>query len=174
LSTVPAAPSTQAQVQAYRFGRRRLDSALQNGDPLPPIDPNRRTRVGLFVGLGIVAVLVLASAIYGLIRPKRTVGDAAIVRDRDSGAIYVVRDRRLYPALNLTSALLAAGLGFGSVAVKTVDAAALRGYGRGPLIGIPGAPDSSSPTLTCCPRAGAPATPAVRPPRWWESPSRVS
>jgi ESX secretion system ATPase EccB len=142
LSTVPAAPSTQAQVQAYRFGRRRLDSALQNGDPLPPIDPNRRTRVGLFVGLGIVAVLVLASAIYGLIRPQRTVGDAAIVRDRDSGAIYVVRDRRLYPALNLTSALLAAGSASGRVAVKTVDAAALRGYGRGPLIGIPGAPDS--------------------------------
>jgi hypothetical protein len=39
-------------VQAYRFGLRRLDSALQNGDPLPPVDPNRRTRVGLFVGLG--------------------------------------------------------------------------------------------------------------------------
>jgi ESX secretion system ATPase EccB len=142
LSTVPAATSTQAQVQAYRFGLRRLDSALQNGDPLPPTDPNRRTRVGLFAGLGIVAVLVLASAIYGLVRPQSTVGGAAIVRDRDSGAIYVVRDGRLYPALNLTSALLAAGSGSGRVSVKTVDAAALRGYGRGALIGIPGAPDS--------------------------------
>jgi type VII secretion protein EccB len=142
LSTVPAASSTQAQVQAYRFGLRRLDSALQNGDPLPPIDPNRRTRVGLFVGLGIVAVLVLASTIYGLVRPPPTIGDASIVRDRDSGAIYVVENGRLYPALNLTSALLAAGSASGRVAVKTVDAAVLRKYGRGPLIGIPGAPDS--------------------------------
>ena len=139
---MPAAPSTQVQVQAYRFGLRRLDSALQNGDPLPPVDPNRRTRVGLSVGLGIVALLILASAIYGMVRPRRTIGDAAIVRDRDSGAIYVVRDRRLYPALNLTSALLAAGSTSGRAAVKTVDAATLRGYGRGPLLGIPGAPDS--------------------------------
>jgi type VII secretion protein EccB len=142
LSTVPAAPSTQVQVQAYRFGLRRLDSALQNGDPLPPVDPNRRLRVGLFVGLGLVVVLVLASVTWGLVRPQRTIGAAAIVRDRDSGAIYVVRDRRLYPALNLTSALLAAGSASGRVPVKTVDAAVLRGHGRGPLIGIPGAPDS--------------------------------
>jgi type VII secretion protein EccB len=142
LSTVPAAPSTQVQVQAYRFGLRRLDSALQNGDPLPPADPHRRTRVGLFVGLGIVALLILASAIWGLVRPQQTIGDAAIVRDRDSGAIYVVHDRRLYPALNLTSALLAAGSATGRTAVKTVDAAVLRGYDRGPLIGIPAAPDS--------------------------------
>jgi ESX secretion system ATPase EccB len=142
LSTVPAAPSTQVQVQAYRFGLRRLDSALQNGDPLPPADANRRARVGLFVGLGIVAVLVLASVIWGLVRPQQTIGDAAIVRDRDSGALYVVRDRRLFPALNLTSALLAAGSASGRAAVKTVDSVVLRGYDRGPLIGIPGAPDS--------------------------------
>jgi type VII secretion protein EccB len=151
LSTVPAAPSTHAQVQAYRFGLRRLDSALQNGDPLPPVDPNRRTRVGLFVGLGIVAVLVLASAIWGLVRPQRTIGDAAIVRDRYSGAVYVVKDRRLYPASNLTSALLAAGSASGRVPVKTVDAAALRGYSRGPLIGIPGAPDSVVPRADLLP-----------------------
>ena len=138
---MPAVPSTREQVRAYRFGLRRLDSALQSGDPLPSVDPSRRTRVGLSVGLGAVALLVLASAIYGLIRPRPTIGDAVLVRDKDSGAVYVVRDGRLYPAVNLASALLAAGSA-GRTPVKTVDAATLQRYPRGPLIGIPGAPDS--------------------------------
>lgn len=149
---MPTVQSSQVQVQAYRFGLRRLDAALLTGDPLPGPDPNRPTRSALLVGLVLVAVLVLVSVIWGLLRPEKSIGDAPLVLDRASGTVYVVRAGTLYPALNLASALLvigaaanrsgAAGGSGQRPAVKVVDPKELRGFPRGPLLGIPGAPNA--------------------------------
>ena len=43
------------------------------------------------------------------IKPAGQVGTSAILADRDTGAIYVMVDGRLHPALNLISARLIAG-----------------------------------------------------------------
>jgi Type VII secretion system ESX-1, transport TM domain B len=61
--------TSSVQVQAYRFGLRRLDSAVLDGDPLPDRDPNRATRAALCVGLAVTALLVAAVAIWGHLHP---------------------------------------------------------------------------------------------------------
>jgi type VII secretion protein EccB len=143
---VPATPQAQAQVRAYRFGLRRMDSALLTGDGLLVTDPNRPTRLALGGGMVGAALLVFVCAAVGFIRPGHGIGAAALVLDRDSGALYVVRAGRLYPTLNLASGLMIVGASSTSTgprpAVKIATAATLRRYPRGPVLGIPGAPDS--------------------------------
>jgi len=67
------------------------------------------------------------------------VGQSSIIGNRDTGAVYARIGGRLYPALNLTSARLAAG-SFGGP--SWVTAAEISKYPSGPLIGIPGVPDA--------------------------------
>ena len=68
---------------------------------------------------------------------------AAIVGDRDSGAIYARIDGRLYPALNLASARLIAGRADNPHKVRSSQIAE---QPHGPLVGIPGAPSDIQPT----------------------------
>ena len=72
-------------------------------------------------------------------KPAGQVGNSKILADRDTGAIYVMVDGRLHPALNLMSARLIAGEPANPTFVK---AAELEKYPQGPTVGIPGAPTS--------------------------------
>ncbi len=84
--------------------------------------------------------MVIGLAWMGLLhylRPAGLVGGSVIIGDRDSGAVYVNIDGRLYPALNLTSARLAAG---SAAAPAWVTAGEIAKYPTAPMIGIPGAP----------------------------------
>ncbi|WP_018179048.1 type VII secretion protein EccB [Jongsikchunia kroppenstedtii] len=134
---MPAKLTTAAQVNGYRFIVRRLEHALVRWDPRMLHDPMRAQGRAFAVGL-VLAILALAGcAVYGLIRPQGTVGDAHIVAARGSGALYVVVDGTLHPALNLASARLVTN---SAESPKLVGDKKLRSYPRGPLLGIPGAP----------------------------------
>jgi type VII secretion protein EccB len=137
--------ATRWQAQAYRFGLRRIESAVSSGDPLLRGEQSRRRlNMSLIVSFVLAAVILGGFAVYGLVRPKPRIGSAAVVINGDSGGVYVSRDGRLYPAMNLSSALLAAGRGQSSAGrprTTTVDTAAIGGQPRGPLLGIAGAPD---------------------------------
>lgn len=136
---------TKWQAQAYRFGVRRLESAVSDGDPLLRGDRlRRRLNISLIISF-VLAVLILGGfTVYGFISPAPKIGNAAVVIDDETGGVFVSRDGRLYPAMNLASALLAAGRGqSGNSAPSrtTVDTDAIGKQPRGPLLGIPGAPD---------------------------------
>lgn len=142
---MPAESPTKWQAQAYRFGIRRLESAVADGDALLRADRvRRRLNISIIISF-IIAVLVLgAFTVYGFVNPAPKIGAAAVVIDTDTGGVYVSRGGRLYPAMNLSSALLAAGRGQngnGAVSRSSVNSAAIATEPRGPLLGIPGAPN---------------------------------
>ncbi|HEY2272179.1 MAG TPA: type VII secretion protein EccB [Jatrophihabitantaceae bacterium] len=136
---------TKWQAQAYRFGVRRLESAVSDGDALLRGDRvRRRLNLSIIVSIIIAALALGGFAVYGFINPAPTIGDASVVIDSDTGGVYVSRDGRLYPAMNLSSALLAAGRGQSGDSPPsrtTVDSDAIGTEPRGPMLGIPGAPN---------------------------------
>lgn len=142
---MPAESPTKWQAQAYRFGIRRLESAVSDGDALLRADRvRRRLNISIMISF-IIAIIVLgAFTVYGFVNPAPKIGAAAVVIDTDTGGAYVSRGGRLYPAMNLASALLAAGRGQngnGAVSTASVNSAAIATEPRGPLLGIPGAPN---------------------------------
>ncbi len=142
---MPGESPTKWQAQAYRFGVRRLESAVSDGDALLRGDRvRRRLNISIIVSFIIAALVLGGFAVYGFINPAPTIGNASVVIDSDTGGVFVSRDGRLYPAMNLSSALLAAGRGqSGNTAptTTTVDTGTIGHEPRGPLLGIPGAPD---------------------------------
>jgi type VII secretion protein EccB len=136
--------SRRDQIQAYQFLRRRSTSALVLADANHPESPTRRPLIATLAG-AVVLVLVLAGfGIYGLLRPgaaKEWRRPGTIVMEKETGARYVLADDgRLHPVLNYASARLV--VGGDTPRTATVSAASLRGTPRGPVIGIPGAPDA--------------------------------
>ena len=137
----PLAETSRAQVRAHRFASRQLGWALAVHDALPASDPGRRGRRWMLVSALLGLSLLAGSGVIGLIDPQPVWQRAAVLIDTGSGAVFVNRDGILHPALNLTSALLAAtGSGSDRPAVTPVDADLIRSVPRGAPIGIPGAP----------------------------------
>lgn len=176
---MPPESPTKWQAQAYRFGVRRLESAVASGDALLRGDPlRRRLNVALIISVILAALLLGVFAILGLVRPDPTIGSAAVVVDKDTGAVYVNRNGTLYPAMNLASALLAAGTGMSSGAGSASGAPSRTSVGsdviakqpRGPRLGIPGAPGNlpthlDPPQWTICDTTTAdPGRPPSTPP----------
>jgi type VII secretion protein EccB len=100
-------PVTRAQVDAYRFGLRRMDAALVRRDPVPLHEDIRGQRRTVAAGL-VLAILGLAvAAVYGLVVPSPDWHQQTIVVGRQSGALYVVANRKqLVPVANLAAARL--------------------------------------------------------------------
>ena len=57
----------------------------------------------------MAAVICLGALFWSFLRPAGSVGQAAIIADQSTGALYVRVGETLYPALNLASARLIAG-----------------------------------------------------------------
>ncbi|GIE76135.1 hypothetical protein Aph02nite_20850 [Actinoplanes philippinensis] len=135
--------SRRDQLQSYQFMNQRVISAFVMRETDPAQSPLRRGIGALFGGL-MVAVLVAAGfGIYGLL--TRTGADqwqqeGAVVVERETGASFVYLRNRLNPALNFTSAKLAAGRP--DPPVFRIAAKSLAGTPRGVTIGIAGAPAS--------------------------------
>lgn len=121
------------------------------------------------VALSIVFVLIGVGwmALLHVMKPAGLVGQSAIIGNRDTGAVYAKINGRLYPALNLTSARLAVGTATTPAWVKASEIAK---YPTGPMIGIPGVPDSLTVTPSTvsawsvcdtAPTRGNPAAPVV-------------
>ncbi|WP_219107274.1 type VII secretion protein EccB [Austwickia sp. TVS 96-490-7B] len=139
--------STKTQVQAYRFGVQRLKDAVATGQSYRRTLNAPRHGTALLIGVLIAAVGLAGMAVYGIIKPAPSVGDALVLVDTDSGVPYVVRDKTLHPATNLASAMLAADTGDGDVPVRSqsqivrrVNAESIKDMARGSLLGIPDAP----------------------------------
>lgn len=142
--------STKQQVQAFRYGARRVEHALATGSARAGT-PGPRPGISLLVGAVIAGLITAGFAVFGLLRPAPSIGKATVLVDTEGGGAYVVRDGVAHPALNLASALLAAGDtpkadGTGEQAapatptIARVTTSTLATLPKGQLIGIPGAP----------------------------------
>ncbi|MGV0626187.1 type VII secretion protein EccB [Mycolicibacter minnesotensis] len=130
--------STRLQLGAQRFVARRLERALRCGQV-----PGEAAPGGVAVGLGcLLAVVIAAGALVNaVLRPG--VGEAPIMLDRATGALYVRVGDMVHPVFNLASARLIAG----PTDPRPVDGNAIGRARRGPPLGIPGAPGVLGPAL---------------------------
>lgn len=131
--------TNRLQVSGYRFLMRRMAHALVRGDVRMIDDPLRAQSLSLAGGCVLAAIAVTVCAVLAFLQPKGHLGDATIVMARESGALYVRVGDNLHPTLNLASAWLIAGVADRPALVST---SALNRAKRGPLLGIPGAPDA--------------------------------
>ncbi len=135
---MPLNLSNRDQNSGHLFYNRRLRAAITRFSVRMKHDDRKQQAA---VVLSIVLVVIGAGwmALLHVMKPAGLVGESAIIGDRDTGAIFAKVNGRLYPALNLTSARLAVGNAGSPAWVKASEIAK---YPTGPMIGIPGAPDS--------------------------------
>lgn len=132
------------QLHAYRFQNRRALAALVTGEPNVVEPPMRRLTVTTISGIMIAILVAVGFALYGLIKPSS--GDewrdaGVVIVENETGARYVLLNNVLHPALNFSSAVLAAASNQ-KIKIVHVDRGDLDGTDRGATIGIPGLPDS--------------------------------
>ncbi|KOG90451.1 type VII secretion protein EccB [Streptomyces varsoviensis] len=130
-------------LHAYQFATGRLASALVSGDAGNGEAPMRNAGLGAMFGAILAVLLVLGSAVFGLLMPAAAEDtswqhDGALVVQKETGTRYLYAKGELHPTLNYSSALLAAGSG---TQVTEASRKALSDVRRGPTIGIAGAPD---------------------------------
>lgn len=166
--SLPPQSPTRVQIGAYRFLLRRIECALLTGDTGVAGRHLRARRVSLTAGCALAAVVVAGSALLALLRPQVEFDRASIVMGQQSGALYVRVGDIWHPVLNLASARLIARTNANPQPVRESDLARTK---RGPLLGIPGAPQLLGAPLsaeesvwTICDTAGsAPTTLLVGP-----------
>jgi type VII secretion protein EccB len=129
--------ASRLQVSAHYFWQRRNAAALSHHGVRLEYDPEQRRRAALILGFTFALLGVALMFILSWFKPAGQVGHSTILADRDTGAVYVIVDGRLHPALNLISARLIAGQAANPTFVK---AAELAKYPQGPTVGIVGAP----------------------------------
>jgi type VII secretion protein EccB len=101
------APATRDQADAYRFGLRRLESALVRGDAVPLHEQVRAQRRAALAGVVLGALAVAAVAVHSFLVPAPDWRTRSVVLASGSGAMYVVADgTRLVPVANLPAARL--------------------------------------------------------------------
>lgn len=125
---MPRQPATWLHVSAYRYLLRRTERALLGEEV---------GATGLAVGCVVTAIAVAGCAVLGLLRPHVALDRAQIVLSRESGALFVRVGDVWHPVLNLASARLIAATAADPQPVTESDLGATK---RGPLLGIPGAP----------------------------------
>jgi type VII secretion protein EccB len=141
---LPLNLSNRDQNSGHLFYNRRLKAAITRFSVRMKHDDRKQQAA---VALSIVFVLIGVGwmALLHVMKPAGLVGQSSIIGNRDTGAVYAKIDGRLYPALNLTSARLAVG---NAAPVAWVKAAEIAKYPTGPMIGIPGVPDSLAVTAS--------------------------
>jgi type VII secretion protein EccB len=130
-------PTTRLHISGYRFMRRRIECALLGRDLRAVNEPMRAPAQSLIAGLALAVILLAACVVLALLRPQPGLATAPILMEKQSGALYVRLGEILHPVLNLASARLIAKTN--ADPQPTVASALSRGR-RGPLLGIPGAP----------------------------------
>lgn len=134
-------PSRSDQLHSYQFAVQRVVSAVAAHESNPSRPPGRRAGLAILAGVLAAALGLAGFAVWGLLQPggstKWRAGNAVIV-EKESGAKFVYLDGVLHPVANFASAALIVGTS------KTISVArrSLGGAQRGPLLGIPGAPDA--------------------------------
>ena len=142
---MPRQPTTWLHLSAYRFLVRRLECALLHRHIRTVDEPLRAHTASLAVGCVLATIAMAGSASLALLRPQAALGDAPIVMGQESGALYVRVGDTWHPVLNLASARLVAATDANPQPVRESE---LRRTKRGPLLGIPGAPQLVGPPLS--------------------------
>ncbi|MEZ0349656.1 type VII secretion protein EccB [Mycobacterium sp. pR1184] len=142
---MPHQSTTWAHASGYRFLLRRVERALLGGAAGLSDQPLRARTGPLTVGCALAAVAALGCAFIGLLRPHVRLDHAQIVMGKETGALYVRVGDTWHPVLNLASARLVAATDANPQPVPESD---LRRTKRGPLLGIPGAPQLLGPLLS--------------------------
>jgi type VII secretion protein EccB len=135
---VPLNLSNRDQNSGHLFYNRRLRAAITRFSVRMKHD-DRKQQAALALSMVFVLIGVGWMALLHVVKPAGLVGQSAIVGDRHTGQVYAKIDGRLYPALNLTSARLAVG---SAAAPAWVNAREIAKHPTGPMIGIPGVPDT--------------------------------
>jgi type VII secretion protein EccB len=138
-------PTTRLQISGYRFLLHRIECALLSGDASMAGQPLRARTVSLTIGCVLAAIAVAGSAFLALLRPQAAFDHARIVMGRESGALYVRVGDTWHPVLNLASARLIAATDANPQPVRESELGRTK---RGPLLGIPGAPQLVGPPLS--------------------------
>ena len=125
------------QVSAHFFWNRRNAAALSHHGVRMEFDPVQRQRASLILGFIFALLAVALMFVLSWFKPAGQVGQSTILADRDTGAIFVLVDGRLHPAVNLISARLIAGQANNPTFVKANE---LAKYPQGASVGIAGAP----------------------------------
>ncbi|GAA1629094.1 type VII secretion protein EccB [Catellatospora bangladeshensis] len=136
-------PSRQDQLHSYQFTVQRVVSALVMRDTDPAQAPFKRAAGATLASVLLAVVIAAGFGVYGVFSGRgdtKWKADGTVVVEEKSGAHFVYREGRLYPALNLTSALLASGVP--APTVMTVARKSLAGVPRGLTVGIADLPDS--------------------------------
>ncbi|OBB95154.1 type VII secretion protein EccB [Mycobacterium sp. 852002-40037_SCH5390672] len=133
---MPRQPATWLHVSAYRYLLRRTESALLGENVRAAGFGSRRHPASLF-GCLLTAIALAGCALLAVLRPHVALDRAQIVVSRESGALFVRVGDAWHPVLNLASARLIAATAANPQPVTDSDLDATK---RGPLLGIPGAP----------------------------------
>ncbi len=162
---MPRLWETWLHVSAHRFALRRVECALLGEDVATANPRGRAQTASLTLGCVLAAAVVAGTAFIALLRPHVALDRAQIVVSRESGALFVRVGDVWHPVLNLASARLIATTAANPQPVHESD---LSGTKRGPLLGIPGAPQYLGSPLTAdrlafslCDSDGASTTTAV-------------
>ncbi len=129
---------TRHQVSGWRFVMRRIASGVALHDTRMLVDPLRTQTRAVLVGALVLITGLAGCFLFSLIRPSGAAGNEAVLADRTTAALYVKVGEELHPVLNLTSARLIVGRPDNPNTVKSPE---LDKFGRGNLLGIPGAPE---------------------------------
>ncbi len=153
------------QLSGYRFLLRRIECALLGRDIGAVNEPLRAQTASLTVGCVLAAVALAGCAVLALLRPQAELDRARIVMGQETGALYVRVGDTWHPVLNLASARLVAEM---PANPQKVPESRLGHTKRGPLLGIPGAPQLLGQPLsadesawTICDSGGTAATTVV-------------
>ncbi|MGO9507371.1 MAG: type VII secretion protein EccB [Mycobacterium sp.] len=141
---MPREPTTRLQVSGYRFALRRIECALLRRDVRAVNEPMRAHSASLAAGCLLATIALAVCAVVAVLRPQAALDHAEIVLGRESGALYVRVGDTWHPVLNLASARLIAATDAKPLPVRESDLSRTK---RGPLLGIPGAPQLLAPPL---------------------------
>jgi len=145
--------------------RRRVECALLRTDLGTVSEPLRKGAASLAVGCVLTIVVVAGCGFLALLQPQPALDRAQIVMGRESGALYVRVGDTWHPVLNLASARLIAASDANPQPVRESELSRTK---RGPLLGIPGAPQflgeplpADESTWTICDTGSGAATTVV-------------
>lgn len=124
-------------MSGYRFLLRRVECALLGRDLRAVNDPIRESMRSLMAGAVLAIITLAGCALLAVARPQPELANASIVMGKQSGALYVRIGETLHPVLNLASARLIVKA---NADPQPIPESALSDTKRGPLLGIPGAP----------------------------------
>lgn len=130
-------PTTRLHVSGYRFLLRRIECALLGKDIRGVNEPIRAPMQSLMAGAVLAIIMLAGCVVLAMIRPQPALANTPIVMGKQSGALYVRIGETLHPVLNLASARLIART---NADPQPVAESELSHSKRGPLLGIPGAP----------------------------------